>query len=116
MRRSSSGTTATSALPGPSPERPHPPAPEAGQREIERVPEEMDGARLAAVPAGEFLQDAVRPFERPPELPDDVAVVARVLLVSRERRVDHQAERHLPDRDVDLQPPEQRVQRRIELG
>ena len=38
-------------------------ADETGDREVERVPEEMDGARLAAVPARELLEDLVSPLE-----------------------------------------------------
>ena len=72
------------------------------------MPEEVDRTRLAAVPAGELLEDPVRPVEDPPEALDRVGVVGRVLGVLGERRRHRDAERLLADRDVDAEPPQAR--------
>src|SRR5207249_10693284 len=71
---------------------------EAGDGEVEAVPEEVDRARLAAEPAGELLEDRVRPVEDVPEALDGIAVVGRVLPVGGERRRHGHAERALADR------------------
>jgi hypothetical protein len=80
------------------------------------VPEEVDRARLAAVPAGELLEDLVRPVEDVPEAFDRVSLVGRVLAILGERRRHRQAEGRLADRDVDSEPVQLRVQLPVELG
>src|SRR5438067_5277971 len=92
------------------------PRPEASDGEVEAVPEEVHGARLAAEPAGELLEDRVRPVEDVPEALDGVPVVGRVLPVGGKRRRHRHPERRLADRDVDAEPRQERVQARVELG
>src|SRR5205085_3245352 len=58
---------------------------EAGNREIEAVPEEMDRAGLAAEPAAELLEHAVGPVEDAAVALDGVAVPGGVLAVLGER-------------------------------
>jgi hypothetical protein len=62
-----------------------PPPQEAGDGDVEAVPEDVHGARLAAKPAGELLQRPVDPPQRLPEPSDGFTVIARVAGVLRER-------------------------------
>ena len=89
---------------------------EAGEREIERVPEEMNGTRLSAVPARELLEHLVRPLEDVPEALDRISVVRGMLAVLRERSRHRHAEGLLADRDVDAERREGCVQLLVELG
>ena len=85
------------------------------QREIERVPEEVDGAGLAAVPAGELLEDPLRPLECAPEFAHHFGVVARVRTVGWEGRRDGDAVRDVENRDVNAQLPQDRMNAAVEL-
>ena len=87
---------------------------EARVGEVEAVPEEMDGALLAAEPAGELVEDGVGPAQHPPVALDVLALVAGVLLVLGERRRDRDPERRLDDLDVEPVFAEQPVQARVE--
>ena len=89
---------------------------EACDGEVEGVPEEMNWARLAAVPAGELLEDRVRPVENPPEALNRVPIVGGVPVVRGERCRRRQPERRLANRDVDPEPAQSCVQRIVEGG
>src|SRR5207249_710959 len=90
------------------------PATESGHREVEPVPEEVNRARLAAVPAGELLEHAVAPVEDAPEAGYRVTVVRGMLGVVGKRGRDRHAERRLADLDVDPESAQYRVQRLVE--
>ena len=89
---------------------------EACHREVEGVPEEVHGARLAAVPPGEGLEHAVGPVEDPPEALDCVGVVGDVFYVLRERCRRRDPVRRLSNRDVDAKVAERRVQPLVECS
>ncbi len=91
------------------------PAGEAGHGEVEAVPEEVHGARLAGEPAAELLEHRVGPVEDPPEARDRVAIPGRVLEILGKRRRHGDAERLLGDLDVDVELAEQRVEAGVEL-
>ncbi len=74
---------------------------EAGDGQVKTVPEQVHGARLAAIPAGELLEHPVGPVEDPPEALYRVAVVSCVLAVLRERSLGRQAVRGFRDRHRD---------------
>src|SRR5439155_21912816 len=74
---------------------------EPGDREVEAVPEEMDGAGLAAEPAAELLKHTVSPVEDAAVALDRVAIPGCVLAVLRERRRHRNPEGMLLDLDVD---------------
>src|SRR6185436_5456659 len=82
---------------------------ESCNRQIEGVPEELNRARLSAVPAGELLEHRGRPTEDLPEALDRIAVVRGVLGVPRKRRRHRHPERHLLDLDVDPETLQRRV-------
>ena len=88
---------------------------EAGDGEIETVPEQVDRARLAIEPAAELLQHPVGPVQHLREALDVLAIPGGVLVIGRERRRHRHAERHLPDLDVDAEPEEDGVQAPVEL-
>src|SRR5439155_11999955 len=90
------------------------PASKAGHRKVEPVPEEVDRARLAAVPAGELLEHAVAPVEDAPEAVYRVTVVRLMLGVVGEGGRDRHAEGRLGDLDVEPEPAQHRVQRFVE--
>jgi len=78
------------------------------------MPEEVDRARLAAVPAGEPLEHAVRPVENAPEPLDRLPVVGRILAVVRKRRRHRYPEWRLADRHVDVELRQDSVQGLVE--
>ncbi len=80
------------------------------------MPEEVDGAGLAAEPAAELLEDTVRPVENAAVALDRVAIPGRVLAIVRERSRDWQSERLLLDLDVDAELVEDLMKARIEVG
>src|SRR5207244_12071109 len=71
--------------------------------EVERVPEELDGARLAVVAAGELLEDAGCEADDGPEALDRLAVVGRMPPVARERRLRREVVRHGADARADAE-------------
>ena len=76
----------------------------------------MNRAGLSAVPAGELLQDAVRPVEDPPEALNRIAVVGNVLAIGRKGCRHGQALRRLADGHVDAEPGEDCIELFVELG
>ena len=80
------------------------------------MPEEVDRAGLALEPAAELLEDAVGPVEHVAEALDRAAIPGCVLAVLRERRLDREPERLLPDRDVDPELAQRLVETRVEIG
>ncbi len=74
------------------------------------------GLALAAVPAGELLEDVGAPLQDAEEAGDGVGVVAGVLVVVGERRRHGHAEGLGPDVDAHTEPVERVDELLVELG
>src|SRR6185436_4144093 len=92
------------------------PSREARDCEVEAVPEQVHGARLAVEPAAELLEDGVRPVEDSSEATNRVVVPGRMLGVLTKRGLHRDPERLLLDRDVNAEVAERVVQGSVEAG
>ena len=88
---------------------------EAGDGEVEAVPEEVHRAGLAVEPAAELLEHGVRPVEDAAEALDRLSIPGRVLDVLGKRRRHRDTERLLLDLDVDAELGEHRVEAGVEV-